>query len=198
MFDAQPSDIAPGALQQHGHFASAWRACGPGPLILAGADPVLVLRRRLRGLPVAMLARAQLYEPGGLARRLREAGLHRHLVILSPDHPAADLARIGAVPVMTPAALAEIDLSRDRDARHAALHQKCRNRLRHAKQQGLRLTRQNMPLDPGHWLMRAEAAQRRTRTNPGRHLGLVAAAGPKLAAIGGIGPDGGAVDNWTG
>lgn len=160
MFDATPSNLAPCALQQHPDFAAALRACGKTPLMLNGPDRLLVMQRRFRGgLRVALMSRAALTEPQLLRDRIREAGLRRHLILLSPDHPTPQLARIGAVPVMTPASVAEIDLSVARDERRAALHQKWRNRLRHAEQQGLRVTRQNMPLKPDHWLLRADAAQ---------------------------------------
>jgi hypothetical protein len=125
----------------------------------------MALHRQFRagfwgGLRIAMLARATLPEPEKLPRQLYHAGLHRSLIILSPDHPAPDLAQIGAVPVMTPATVTEIDLATSRDQRHAALHQKWRNRLKHAQtQKTLRVTRQNLPQDPEHWLLVAETAQ---------------------------------------
>lgn len=161
MFDAPHDIVAPCALQQHRCFFSALRACGREPLDLGVPDqPLLVLQRHLQGgLKLAMVSRATLPVPQELAERVRLAGLHRHLLILSPELPMPELARIGAVPVMTPGYVAEIDLSLPRDARRGALHQKWRNRLGHAERQGLRVTRQNMPLKPDHWLLRAEAAQ---------------------------------------
>ena len=162
MFDAQPNDSAPCALQQHANFAAALRGCGQEPLMLGGPDPLLVLRRRFRaGLRVALVSRAATSDQQHLIRRAQEAGLHRHLILWSPDRPAPELARVGAVPVMTPGTLSEIDLSQPRAQRRAALHQKWRNRLRHAERQGLRVTRQNMPLTPGHWLLTGEAAQQK-------------------------------------
>lgn len=106
-----------------------------------------------------MLSRASLPAPHKMKRRLETAGLHRHLLILSPDRPSPELREIGAVPVMTPASIAEIDLRPLQSIRRAALHQKWRNRLVHAERQGLRITRQNLPLKPDHWLLRAEAKQ---------------------------------------
>jgi len=160
MFDAQPSDPVPCALQQHPCFAAALRACGQDPLMLGGPDPLLVLRRRFRaGIRLALMSRVATPDPLGLCQRAQEAGLHRHLILLSPDNPTPELARIGAVPVLTPATLAEIDLTRPPEERRAALHQKWRNRLRHGKQQGLRVTRRTMPLKSGHWLLAHEAAR---------------------------------------
>lgn len=175
MFDAPPSPLMPCTLQQHPNFAAALRACGQAPLLLDGPSPLLLLRRRFRpGLRVAMLSRARLPDPSELAERLVKAGLHRHLILLSPDRPTPDMARIGAVPIMTPATIARIDLCPPLKERRTALHQKWRNRLRHAEHQRLRVTRRNLPLDPGHWLLAAEAKQqvRRSYHNWPAHLTL--------------------------
>ena len=162
MFDVAPDKLRPCALQQHRHFAAALRACGREPLMLEGPERLLVMQRRFRlGLRVALVSQAALPTPQKLIHRAQEAGLHRHLILLSPDQPMPQLAGIGAVPVMTPATVVGIDLTPTRDARRATLHQKWRNRLVHGEQQRLRITRQNMPLKPGHWLMLAEAAQQR-------------------------------------
>ncbi len=155
--------VAP-ALQQHASFAAALRVCGQKTEVLGGPLQLLVLQRRMRGgINLAMISRACLTDPEGLADRLRQAGLYRHLMILSPEEPTPALARIGAVPVMTPGHVAMIDLREPHQARRAALHQKWRNRLRHGEKQHLRVTRQNMPPRADHWLFRAEADQRARR-----------------------------------
>ena len=136
------------------------RACGRTPLRLQGGKGALVVRRCLRGgIGLALLSRVRLGAPEQLPGWLRDAGLHRHLILISPDDPTPELARIGAVPLMTPAVLAGIDLTRPPEIRRAALHQKWRNRLGHGERQGLQVRRQNMPLQPDHWLLKAEEAR---------------------------------------
>jgi len=178
MFDARPGDLAPLPLQQHPCFATALRACGQEPGILPGPEPVQVMQRTLRGgVGLAMLSRAMLPKPDRLADRLRQAGLHRRFILVSPDHPAPALASIGAVPVMTPGYVAEIDLRRTCEERHATLHQKWRNRLRHAEKQRLRITRTNLLVNPCHWLLRQEAEQRTRRGYRGWPVALTLAYG---------------------
>lgn len=154
------------ALQQHPTFAAALRACGQEPLLVEGASPLLFLYRRLAcGLPVAMLSRPALNDEtlAKLPELVKSATLHRTPLIIAPDHPAPGLARLGAVPVMTPATIAELDLTAREDTRLALQHQKWRNRLRHAGRQGLHVTRTPMPSDAGHWLLAADNVQRRAR-----------------------------------
>ena len=119
----------------------------------------LVLQRKFRGIPVAMVNRAHIAKPLRLLEMLQEEGLRRTPVILSPDNQVPELAGLGAVPLISPARVALWDLNIDQDARRAGLHQKWRNRLNHAERQGLRVTRQNMPEDVNHWLLTADALQ---------------------------------------
>ncbi len=164
MFDRPASAPAPTPLQQHPCFAAALTAVGQRPLMLEGAAPMLVLRRRFRGgLRLAMLARAAMPVPGDCLDRLRAAGLDGAPVILSPDAPTPALARLGPVPLMTPATVAELDLRAPAAQRRARLHPKWRNRLKHAEAGPLRITRQNLPQDPGHWLFTADGLQQRRR-----------------------------------
>lgn len=163
MFDAPVYNSTPATLQQHAGFAAALRACGQSPLWLTGATPLLVVRRRLAGVPVAMLSRAKIEQPHLLAGQLRQAGLHRHLILLAPEHPTPELAQIGAIPLMTPGFVARIDLTQAQDVRRAGLHQKWRNRLVFAEGQGLQVKRQNLPLKTDHWLLVADALQQSNR-----------------------------------
>lgn len=178
MFDSPgppPAGIPP--LQQHAFFAAALATLGKVPLFLPGDPPLWALRRRWMGLPLAMLPRAPLDAAtcADLPARLAEAGLGRHLVILSPDAPAPHLARLGAVPLMTPAHVAELGLTLRPEARLARQHGKWRNRLRHAQRQKLRIARSALPADPGHWLLTAEAAQQQDRRYRGWPPALCAA-----------------------
>ncbi|MCB1311781.1 MAG: GNAT family N-acetyltransferase [Sedimentitalea sp.] len=173
MFDLHDASvsISPAPLQQSSAFAAALRVTGQRPLVLrgAGSRPVVVLRRRFwPGLPVAMLARADVTDladdAAGLDRWLRAAGLNRTPLILAPESPCAPLLRqLGAVPLVTAATIAEIDLTAPEPVRRAALHQKWRNRLARAEDQGgLQVT--VAPFSPaGHWLLAADRAQRRQR-----------------------------------
>lgn len=152
MFDATHSDTP---LQQSREFAAALRHYGADVRLQNG---LVILRRRLAGCPVSMVPRFPLRDPGTLRARLPPGP-----VILSPDAPCPDLAGLGALPVMTPAHVALLDLTGGRDALHRDLHQKWRNRLRHGDRQGLRVTRTTLPDNPDHWLLQAEARQARTR-----------------------------------
>jgi len=163
MFDVPSCDTAPCALQQHWCFAAALRACGHDVVWLEAVAPLLVLHRRLAGLAVAMLSRAKIECPHLLGDQLREAGLHRHLILLSPEQPTPKLAQIGAVPLMTPGFVAHIDLTPAQDVRRAGLHQKWRNRLVYGEGQGLQIRRQNLPLKADHWLLLADAVQQSNR-----------------------------------
>jgi hypothetical protein len=172
MFDFLPADVMPRPpktdsrippLQQSAEFAAALRLAGQTPLVLDRLKNTLVLHRRLRGIPVAMVNRAHIAKPLRLLEMLQEEGLHRTPVILSPDNQVPDLARHGAVPLMSPARTAQWDLNIDQDARRAGLHQKWRNRLNHAERQGLRVTRQNMPGDANHWLLTADVLQQQAK-----------------------------------
>ncbi|WP_424986318.1 GNAT family N-acetyltransferase [Microbulbifer sp. S227A] len=161
MFDNAPSQGArPRPLQQHPNFAAALRACGQDPLLLHHPVPAVILRQRLGGrLPVAMLARAEPVLMRGMTRDwLADSGLARTPLILSPDAPCAtQLARLGAVPVMTPAWVAEIDLTQAKHDRRARLHQKWRNRLTRAEaNKRLKLVVDTGAPSAEHWLFTAD------------------------------------------
>ncbi|KIC20767.1 GNAT family N-acetyltransferase [Leisingera sp. ANG-Vp] len=166
----------PRAIQQTPEFARALQACGQQPLILDALEETLVLHRRFPGgFGAAMVNRARLHKPLRLLELLQEHGLHRTPVVLSPESPVPDLARCGAVPLMSPAHAALLDLTGDPEQRRAALHQKWRNRLKHGEAQGLRLTRQNLPVAPAHWLFQAEARQQARRRYRSWPIGLTLA-----------------------
>ncbi|PCJ06096.1 MAG: GNAT family N-acetyltransferase [Rhodobacteraceae bacterium] len=173
MFDFMPADVMPRpiqrsipirALAQSQEFARALRLRSQPPLILDQLGDTLVMQRRLWGrIDVAMVNRARIAKPLRLLEILQEQGLRRTPVILSPDAPVPELAKHGAVPLMSPAQVAQLDLTPPKEERRAALHQKWRNRLNHAESQNLRVTHQNMPLDPDHWLLQADAKQQGQR-----------------------------------
>ncbi|OIQ23118.1 MAG: GNAT family N-acetyltransferase [Alphaproteobacteria bacterium MedPE-SWcel] len=159
---AQRSTLIP-ALPQSPQFVAALRHSGQSPLLLNRLQDMVVLRRTIGGLPLAMVNRADLVKPARLLEILQEEGLRRTPVILSPERPVPDLARLGALPLMTPASVATLAIAQDSEARRAGLEQKWRNRLCHAESQSLRVTNRTMPLSPDHWLFLADAAQQRRR-----------------------------------
>jgi Acetyltransferase (GNAT) domain len=151
-------------LQQHRGFAAALQACGQSPLILPGRDPVLVTQRRLwPGVPVAMISRGRL-SAETLPDQLRATSLQRTLIVLSPDRPDPSLAQMGAVPLVSPTAIAEIDLRQSATARRRALKPKWRNRLTRAEStKPLHTAHRSMPLDAAHWLFRANTKLQKQR-----------------------------------
>lgn len=176
MFDHPDPETPPIPVEQHPAFAAALRACAQQPVLLDGAPRFLVLRRQFRfGPGLSMISRARIDDATALRDRIAASALSRAPLILAPDHPAPALARIGAVPLMTPASVAELDLVASPDAMLARQHQKWRNRLRHARRQGLKVLRDDGPLRAGHLLIAAEAAQRRARRYRGWPLNLTLA-----------------------
>ena len=88
----------------------------------------------------------------------------RHPVLLNADGMAQrDLSAAGFLQIMTGATIAQLDLSGDADARRARMHQTWRNRLVRAEAGKVRIHRERLPVDPDHWLLLAETAQRRAR-----------------------------------
>ncbi|WP_251134323.1 GNAT family N-acetyltransferase [Falsiruegeria litorea] len=157
MFDAPPTATS-SALQQSPEFAATLRDIGRPPMVLD--DQTLALHRRLPiGCRVAVLSRARV-NINTLPGSIRRAGLHRTPLIINPEKPTPELSELGAVPLVSPASVADLNLTGDL---HEPLHQKWRNRLSYAERQNLRVTRQNMPLDPKHWLFTATQAQQQTR-----------------------------------
>ena len=149
MFDAAPH--APDTpLMQDPAFAAALRLLGQTPVTLPGG--LTVLSRRIAGVPVLMLPRAA--PPADLGAQLAEAGLHRHPLILSPEHADIRPRALRIAPAQT---LLRVYLTPPRNIRRAALHQKWRNQLRNAERSALRVIRR--PLCPDHPLLAQEAAQ---------------------------------------
>lgn len=158
------SDVRNRTLPQSQEFAATLRVSGQNPLQLKRMQDMVVLRRKFFGrIPVAMVNRAQLNKPARLLEILQEEGMPRTPILLSPEHPTPELARLGALPLMTPASVAMLNLSGTSQTRRAGLQQKWRNRLNAAQQADLRVTRQNMPLNAGHWLLQTDAALQKTR-----------------------------------
>ena len=182
MFDTLPDPDAPPPLQQSETFQQALAKLGRDAQRDGGA--LWITRRWPVGLTVTATLRATL--PPGTERSLAESRFRRHMLLLSPDHPAPWLADTGALPVLTPAHVAEWHLCQDTDKMLAALHKKWRNRLRAALNANLLIERQILPLQPDHWLFRAEAdlsRQRGFRNWPVRLTLAFAASNRKAAQL---------------
>ncbi|MDO6585565.1 GNAT family N-acetyltransferase [Salipiger sp. 1_MG-2023] len=94
------------------------------------------------------------------------------LLLNAAQEDGQALRAAGFWPVMTAASLAILPLG-DNDAMRAAMHQKWRNRLNRTARVPLKITRH--PLSGGHWIMRAEALQARTRQYRALPPALIAA-----------------------
>lgn len=165
--DALPDPSLALPMQQHPNFARALRAAGRVVRQLTVSDagsPVahaLVVQRRL---PLA--GRIGLSSQGPVwtgvpsptaASRLRSIGLH---IINAPDPDCACLRASGYRQIITAASCAELNLGPGLEDRQ---HGKWRNQSR--KSAALGITSRISPYDgdPGHWLFKYEAQQRRER-----------------------------------
>lgn len=91
-----------------------------------------------------------------------------HPVVVNADGMLAhDLSRAGLVRVMSAASIAQLDLTGGPHARRARMHQKWRNCLVKAEGTGMKVLRDPLPPEPRHWLLLAEAEQRRARRYKG-------------------------------
>lgn len=140
---------------------------------VVGRAQVVMRRFPLVGC-VAWLPLGPLWQPGvapeaqaealtRLARRLPTTGA-RLWISTAPEAAAdAGFARAGHLPLLRGTTNARLDLTPGPDMVRRSLHGKWRNALVRGEAAGLRLHAAALPIDPDHWLLRAEAAQRRTR-----------------------------------
>lgn len=142
------------ALQQDPAFAAALEYCGQKPILLPGG--LLLLSRRVFGIPVAMLPRAA--PPIDLQAQLRSVGMARTPVILSPEEPQPAMTALRIKAAMTSC---RIDLKPDKALRRASLHSKWRNQLCRAEEGPLRI--RSAALRPSHTILHLEETQSRTR-----------------------------------
>ncbi|MEQ8255559.1 MAG: GNAT family N-acetyltransferase [Roseovarius confluentis] len=167
--DTAPDPPAPCALHQHPRYGAAMQAIGAevGWLALKdGADTpgtAQLLRRRLGPLRVTWLPRGPVLaprtDPGSALMPLPGPS------IVQPDTPAMDclFRSNGYRALLTPAHVAELDLTPGPKALFAGLHGKWRNRLRAAKAGQLRT--HHRPFDPDRDadLLILDQRQRRAR-----------------------------------
>lgn len=154
MFDARPPQETP--LMQDPAFAVALRLCGQQPVILSSG--LMLLHRRVLGVPVAMLPRA--VPPAELDQHLRDHDLHRVPLILSPERQCS-LPR--AVKLRNPQIFAQLPLHPDINIARTTLHPKWRNQLCRAESAGLHISHAPMPTRVGHSLLALETDQARIR-----------------------------------
>ena len=129
------------SLMQSTDFAAALRLCGQNPFVMPSG--LMVLHRRIAGIPVAMLPRTA--PPEDLAAQLRAIGLERCPLIISPER----ITPCPGLRLRKPAQHAEIDLTPSKSERRVRLHQKWRNQLRRAQDSRLKIQRREMhPDDP--------------------------------------------------
>lgn len=181
MFDMPHEPLLPDSppLMQDPAFAAALRACGQTPVMLPGG--LMLLYRRICGVPIAMLPRAA--PPPDLQAQMAKVGLPRTPMILSPERPVPVR---GALRLAAAKKNAVLDLSQPVANRWAAQHPKWRNQLRRAERAGLRVTQTILPADPSHPLLVAEAAQaagRAYRNWPPTLTAAFAAAAPNQTRL---------------
>ena len=165
MFDA-PLQPAATPLQQSDEFLRAVRQMGGAAAKLRLGPDRQHAVMQLRSLPVlgkvGLISRWLRDDPGELVAAL---AARNHPVLINAER-AEGLAEAGFLNVMTGATIAQINLESDL---RAGMHQKWRNRLRKAEDGPLKVVRTVFPEDTGHWLLQAEAAQRRKRGYRGLH-----------------------------
>lgn len=183
-------------LQQHPFFVAALSRLGREARLLVLRDGsrtlghVVMLRRPGLGR-AALAARGPVWTDAagpedrvaGL-RALNRLGLR--MVEAEGAGAAPALRAAGFRQVTTPAHLAVLDLAGTPAGRRARASDKWRNRMRQAEAAGLHLHHEPFGGDPGHWLLRAEAAQRRARRYRALPTALAAAfaqANPGMARL---------------
>lgn len=133
---------------------------------LGGAGQALMQKRRFALLgDIGFVWRGPFWregpDPARLAKALRSFG---HPVVINAEASDARKWRCaGFLPLMTPATVAMLDAAETGAQFEARLDRKFRNRVRHARASLLRVVRNPLPDEPGHWLLSAEDTQRRER-----------------------------------
>jgi len=182
-----PLPDLPCPLVQHPGFAAALRACGGTARLVqvrdagaAVAQAVLVRRG-----PVTLAVRGPVWVGTPDARQRVEALRGLGLRLIEADAPDPALRAAGFRQVATAATLAVLDLAPSEAAQIARAQGKWRNRLMQAWRAGLRIDRAAYDGDPAHWLLAAEAVQRRRRYHalPLRLASAYAATNPGAAQI---------------
>ncbi len=168
-------------MQQHPVYGAACEAIGSGlrRFVLRASNGKTIASAQVLERPVPLLGKAALLSRGpvwkpktpaaqqrdGLIRLLERLREEHRVVVVTPESCADTdpLEGCGWMRAMTPCQLAVLDLSGGPEAMRARQHGKGRNRLRRAQGAGLQVEDSDMPADPAHWLLAAEAEQARRR-----------------------------------
>lgn len=182
-------------LQQHPAYGRALSRLGresraaviedAGGLAIGRAQLIV---RRGAGAGLALLSRGPVWQgdPCPATRAAALGRLHRALdlgplsaLVINAEAPAEAeaLRRAGALALLTPAHIAEWDLSQPPEALRAAMDGKWRNRLAAAGRGPLKIQRSVFRGPAGHWLLTREAAQAKARGYRGLPPGFLAAYG---------------------
>ena len=137
-------------LQQHPNFAACLKAAKRDVLELPEG---LILRRRILGVPVCLASR------GSDALIAKAAELPGIRLFTGETSVPERLTRHGFIPLLTPATVAEWDITPEPENLRKALHGKWRNQLRRAEETATKITRCTAPRNPANWIYLAEAAQ---------------------------------------
>ena len=177
MFDFQPSNHqdlgvttrGPTPLQQSDLFAKAVHRMGGtvGYHCLNGQGAFVLARKFPLFGRTALISRGPSHLDAFVAEAIKRLpGTHVIVNAESGDHAAA-LSQAGFWRIAADRSIAEVALIASKEAQAARLHGKWRNRLRHAKRQGVSIVRKPLPPDPNFWLFHAEAqAARDLRYQP--------------------------------
>lgn len=145
------------ALVQSPEFQRALKLNGQDYQVLETLGGQLALKKHLfLKFPVAALNMVKIGSVPVLRDALHCAGLLRMPLLINPIKPCPELAQAGAVPLVSPATIARLTLLDSEEERRRNLHQKWRNRLHHGAKQGLKVTRQSMPIKADHWLFQSD------------------------------------------
>lgn len=166
MFDAIGSD-PPVPLQQSDAFLRAVRKMGGAVTkVDFGAGSAVMQVRQTGPMRLGLISRGPSFVCRSAAESLADALRQRRHPVLINAEVSTGFAGAGFLNVMTPATVARLRLAKDLQA---CMHQKWRNRLRKAENGPLKVVRTVFPDDVGHWLLQAEAVQRRARGYRGLH-----------------------------
>lgn len=169
--------VPPLPLQQSPLYHDALRRLGAAAAFVPmPGGAILALSRRWPLLgKITLLSRPALWRCGALPGLPRAFGAGALIINAASPADGARLWAAGYLRLARPRNAAILSLAGTQADWLARMDGKWRNRLRHAQRQSLRLIGERtrgrdlsivaspMPPDPGHWLLRAEAAQQRAR-----------------------------------
>jgi lipid II:glycine glycyltransferase (peptidoglycan interpeptide bridge formation enzyme) len=189
---APPSDLVL-PLQQHPNFARTLALMGRKHRRVSVSDKgrilvtALYIERELGPFgKIGLASRGPIWtsapEPRAMNRFLRASGR----VICNFESHSEMRRNTGAWNLMTPQSITELDLTDSNASRLANAQQKWRNRLRHAQNADITISRSNFDPDKHNWLLEHDRAQQKAkgfRAWPSDVTNAYAVANPKAAQI---------------